>query len=331
MSQKSYASLGNPVGWFAVALSTELPAGTVQPRMFMGQEIVLFRTASGRASATAAYCPHLGAHLGHSGAVDGECLRCDFHGFQYDGNGTCVATGYKTRPPKAARLRSWPVRELYGIIFLYHDPAQGPPRWELPVLDLEGWSPLIFHRFSFRGHPQEIAENALDWGHLLYVHHLHDVRLDGEIKFSKECLNARNLSKRKFKWLKQDLDAEFEMTLSGLGMSISDTRIPVFGLRLRQLYFATATAPEQVELLVGVTVQESAFPLGQSLLATPLRKAAARLAAHGMLAALKKEVHKDINIWQHKQFLSQPALAEGDGPIGLYRKWVRQFYTEAMP
>jgi hypothetical protein len=34
-----------------------------------------------------------------------------------------------------------------------------------------------------------------------------------------------------------------------------------------------------------------------------------------------------FEVWRHKRFASRPALAAGDGPIGLYRQWTRQFYA----
>jgi hypothetical protein len=34
-----------------------------------------------------------------------------------------------------------------------------------------------------------------------------------------------------------------------------------------------------------------------------------------------------VRIWEHKRYLARPALAAGDGPLGLYRKWTRQFYS----
>jgi hypothetical protein len=43
----------------------------------------------------------------------------------------------------------------------------------------------------------------------------------------------------------------------------------------------------------------------------------------------KADVGQDIPVWNRKLFLAQPALAEGDGPIGAYRRWARQFYAEA--
>ena len=81
---KRYPFTGIPSGWFAVASSTELKPGTVLARRYFGQELILYRTASGEARLTEAYCPHLGAHLA-TGTVEGENLRCPFHGFQEPG------------------------------------------------------------------------------------------------------------------------------------------------------------------------------------------------------------------------------------------------------
>ena len=55
-----------------MALCHELRAGAVLTRQFMDREIVVFRTESGTVCAAEAYCPHLGAHLGHGGEVCGE-------------------------------------------------------------------------------------------------------------------------------------------------------------------------------------------------------------------------------------------------------------------
>ena len=35
-----------------------------------------------------------------------------------------------------------------------------------------------------------------------------------------------------------------------------------------------------------------------------------------------------IVIWTHKRYVHPPALSKGDGPVGLYRRWARQFYPE---
>jgi len=97
-----------PNGWFAVAFARELREGEVRPLHYFGEDLVLFRTRSGHARVLDAFCPHLGAHLGHGGRVMGETLRCPFHGWQYDGTtGECVHIPYCERIPQQARLRSW--------------------------------------------------------------------------------------------------------------------------------------------------------------------------------------------------------------------------------
>ena len=61
-----------PRGWFAVAHSDEIAKGEVQKAHYFGQDLVVFRTESGKAGVFDAYCPHLGAHLGVGGKVEGE-------------------------------------------------------------------------------------------------------------------------------------------------------------------------------------------------------------------------------------------------------------------
>ena len=42
------------------------------------------------------------------------------------------------------------------------------------------------------------------------------------------------------------------------------------------------------------------------------------------------DVGQDFAIWEHKRHMHRPALADGDGPIGPYRRWVRQFYESGV-
>jgi phenylpropionate dioxygenase-like ring-hydroxylating dioxygenase large terminal subunit len=53
-----------PEGWFVVSFSEDLRPGELRPIHVFGRQLVLFRTASGQAVVSDAFCPHLGAHLG---------------------------------------------------------------------------------------------------------------------------------------------------------------------------------------------------------------------------------------------------------------------------
>ena len=66
-----------PMGWFSVSRSHELAIGEVKPVKAFDRELVLYRTRSGRVALQDAFCPHLGAHLGHEGRVIGESVRCE--------------------------------------------------------------------------------------------------------------------------------------------------------------------------------------------------------------------------------------------------------------
>ncbi|MFT3770519.1 MAG: Rieske 2Fe-2S domain-containing protein [Minicystis sp.] len=163
-----------PVGWFAVAYSDELPLGGVKPVDAFGRQLVLFRGEDGVARVFDALCPHLGAHLGHDGAVAGNGIVCPFHHWAFDGAGRCVDIPYSTRPiPRQARVRSWPVREVNQAIFVWYDPQQRPPFWELPVVPQAGaadWTrPHSIDRVA-RFHCQEIRENGVDPAHFGTVH-----------------------------------------------------------------------------------------------------------------------------------------------------------------
>ena len=56
----------------------------------------------------------------------------------------------------------------------------------------------------------------------------------------------------------------------------------------------------------------------------------ARFLVHRIVCG---EVEQDLDVWTYKEFLPQPALAKGDGPIAEYRRWARQFYAgaDALP
>ena len=50
-----------------------------------------------------------------------------------------------------------------------------------------------------------------------------------------------------------------------------------------------------------------------------------------VLYGLRHDVSQDIPFWRSKHHIEKPLLAEGDGPIAIYRRWCRQFYSAAGP
>lgn len=174
-----------PTGWFHIGWSGEIPAGTVKPLKYFGRELVAFRSDDGELAVLDAHCLHMGAHLGHGGKVCGRSIACPYHGWQWntEGQNTLVPT-QDTVIRKA--MRKWATQEHFGMIFLWHDPAGGPPRegWELPDLfsgftELAAsseadfypcWPDAVVNKPDEPLHPQMVQENLCDTAHFRHTH-----------------------------------------------------------------------------------------------------------------------------------------------------------------
>ena len=319
-----------PNGWYCLAFSRELDAGGLRPLHFMGQELVLFRTAAGQTCAMEAYCPHLGAHLGYGGAVQGEVVRCPFHGFCYDTQGNCTFIPYGTKVPPKAKARVWPVREAHGLNLAYHDADGQAPRWEVPNLALDGWSPLLSKTWRLRGHPQETTENSVDLGHFSAIHGYTSVASLKGLFSDGPYLNLRYAMSRPGGLLGRPVRAEFEIHVYGLGYSLVEVVVPQYDLRSRLFVLATPIDGEQICLRVALSLHQATRP-GRlhPLLGVAPRALVNPLLARAVFAGFVHDVQQDFVIWEHKRYVQPPILAEGDGPVGKYRQWAKQFYCSA--
>lgn len=322
-----------PNGWFVVGFSDEVRPGRVLARQFMGQEVVVFRTRSGKACAADAYCPHLGAHFGYGGSVEGEWLRCPFHGFCFDAQGSCVKTGYGTKPPPAARLKLWPLREQNGLLLLYHDGEGAQPTWEVVALETEGWARPIYRVFTLRDHPQETTENSVDIGHFAIVHKYRDVRELREMQTDGPFLSTAYAVRRAAPlvgrvWRRLSFAFEFETQIYGLGYSLVQLSVPALRLRARLWVLSTPRDEERLTLWLAMSARIPWTGRAGNPLARLPGKALAWLLARLVLMGLAHDARQDFPIWEHKRYVQRPALAQGDGPIGRYRLWARQFYGQ---
>ncbi|HYM15954.1 MAG TPA: Rieske 2Fe-2S domain-containing protein [Dehalococcoidia bacterium] len=319
-----------PNGWYTLALSRDLPRGAVQPLTFMGKDAVLFRTRSGAVGAVDAYCPHLGAHLGYGGTVEGESIRCPFHGFCYDTGGACTFIPYGTKPPPLARLATLHAREVHGLVIAYHDAEGLAPAWEVPDLEMDGWSPLLVKAWRLRGHPQETSENSVDFGHFSQTHRYTDVEVLQEPVTDGPYLHAAYAMTRPAGRFGRGVRTEFEAHVRGLGYSFVEIRVPQYDLRARLFVLATPSAGREITLRVAVSLHGDTRPARiHPLLAAVPRWLVNRIIARATFNGVVHDVEQDVPIWQHKRYVQPPILAAGDGPVGKYRQWAKQFYRGA--
>ncbi|HTY95191.1 MAG TPA: Rieske (2Fe-2S) protein [Steroidobacteraceae bacterium] len=111
--------------WFAVSACGEVPHGAVAHTQLLGQELVLWRSASGALNAWENRCPHRGVRLTLGDCV-GEELRCQYHAWRFaTGSGHCthIPAHPGQKPASNIRARVYPVFEDGAFIWvnLAHD------------------------------------------------------------------------------------------------------------------------------------------------------------------------------------------------------------------
>lgn len=187
MRQLTETSAGTPMGmllrkfWHPFALSKSVTAGNARAVRLLSEDLALYRGQSGRAYLVANRCAHRLTML-HTGWIEGEQLRCMYHGWKYNGSGQCVERPAE-RPGSETgiRITAYPVHEYCGLIFAYMGEGEPPP-FELPRKPkFEEPDVLLFQR-------QEIwpcnwlqhAENSLDAVHVSFAHQMGRVGAFGQ-------------------------------------------------------------------------------------------------------------------------------------------------------
>ncbi|HLI21683.1 MAG TPA: Rieske 2Fe-2S domain-containing protein, partial [Stellaceae bacterium] len=113
---------GTPLGevlrryWQPVGLSEQV---TSKPQRMktLGEELLLYRGASGKVVVTQLRCAHRSLALDY-GRVEGDCIRCPYHGWLYDAQGQCLeqpaepeGSGFKDK----VRIKAYPTQEISGL------------------------------------------------------------------------------------------------------------------------------------------------------------------------------------------------------------------------
>jgi phenylpropionate dioxygenase-like ring-hydroxylating dioxygenase large terminal subunit len=185
MSINNYATLtqvesGSPMGlmlrryWQPVLLSKELPENDGPPVRvrLLGEDLLAFRTTSGQIGLVGNHCPHRGASL-FFGRNEGEGLRCIYHGWKFDINGSCV--DMPNEPSNSAfqsRIRhtAYPCEEIGGFIWAY----MGPPALKPPTPRFEWLTAPEGHLYVSK-HTQDCnwlqaLEGDMDSSHVGFLH-----------------------------------------------------------------------------------------------------------------------------------------------------------------
>ena len=158
-------------GWYVAAASADV---TSRPMSFLlnGLPLVTFRDSNGRGAALLDRCAHRNAPLSAGRVIEGN-IRCHYHGWEFDGSGTCKAVPGLCGEPEhpGRRVPSFACRDSQGWLWVYSEPNVTPEHepYEIPCADQPGYL-TIRERLEMPGPLDAVAENALDVPHTAFVH-----------------------------------------------------------------------------------------------------------------------------------------------------------------
>ena len=167
---------GTPMGellrryWWPIAVAADLREKPTFVRV-LGEDLVLFRDGQGRVGAIGALCSHRRANL-CLGSTEMQGLRCRYHGWLYDTDGTVLQTPGE---PAESTLRDrinhlgYAAEELGGLVFVYLGPRPGgaAPRFDFVAGDGERHVRIL--GFSSCNWLQ-CVENGMDPLHVGFTH-----------------------------------------------------------------------------------------------------------------------------------------------------------------
>jgi 5,5'-dehydrodivanillate O-demethylase len=154
--------------WQPVYLARDLGPGHAKPIRIMSEDYTLYRAEAGTPHVVAARCAHRGTQLS-TGWVEGDCLRCFYHGWKYDASGQCVEMPAEDAsfPPKV-QIASYPTQEYLGLIFAYFGDDDPPPLPRYPDFEEDGV--LLTSSYPRPCNYFQNIENGLDHVHVTFVH-----------------------------------------------------------------------------------------------------------------------------------------------------------------
>lgn len=315
-----------PTGWFQIGWSAEIAPGATKAMKYFGEDMVAFRTEDGKLVVMDAHCKHLGAHLAYGGKVKKDCIACPYHGWEWNSEGANTLVPYQEKPT-GAKLRTRHIIERHGIIFMWHDPANGAPRgegWDLPDLFTgvpqalakeEDFYPCYPHAVVDKPgepvHPQMVVENAPDTAHF---HFAHGTPVSPDLLW----FDTTDGAWRSEMGFKSPKTKEVALSLYTLAPCISLSFSVFDGKSVKYRLILTATPVDEETSHFRVNYFFPRDPSSPDVMPESLRAFARETV---------ELYEQDARMWRHQIFVQRPVFAKQDiAGYTAMRKWSERFY-----
>lgn len=188
--------------WHPIGVSERVTSKPLRVKL-LGEELVVYRGASGLALMQLR-CAHRNVALDY-GRVEGDCIRCPYHGWLYDSAGQCLeqpaepeGSSFKDK----IRLGAYQVQEIGGLVFAYLGPLPAPllPHYDTLLFAGEGVKHIQLD--TIEANWFQLVENIPDLAHLPWLH-----------GGSFEVVTGRNIS---YHWEPSDNGFDNVMLIDGV-------------------------------------------------------------------------------------------------------------------
>ena len=157
--------------WYVGAWSHDI-GQTLVARTLLNEKLVMYRQQDGNVVALEDACPHRKLPLS-KGRLLGDIVECGYHGMQFDCSGNCVAAPTQDRIPPNARVRSYPVAEKWGFVWVWMgdtDQVDESKIVDIADYDNQEWGLTEGGVLEIDCHYLWITDNLLDPSHVAWVH-----------------------------------------------------------------------------------------------------------------------------------------------------------------
>lgn len=140
-------------------------------RTILGEPVVFYRRTNGELVALHDRCAHRWAPLSF-GRVEGDNLRCMYHGVVYGPDGNCVSVPGQQHIGPALCVTQYPTVEKYQLVWIWMgDPAQADIDLipDLRALDQDSRR-LYCGSLEYDANYALINDNLLDLSHIAFLH-----------------------------------------------------------------------------------------------------------------------------------------------------------------
>lgn len=157
--------------WYMAGWSRDFSPAQIRPQTILGEPIVFYRSESGVLTALEDRCCHRHAPLSR-GRLEGENLRCMYHGLKFAPSGVCIEMpGAKSIPP-VMKVRAYPVVERFSAAWIWMGTPSAADESLIPPfvgVDDPGWHMKPGH-MDYDVYYELVQDNLLDLSHVAYVH-----------------------------------------------------------------------------------------------------------------------------------------------------------------